>query len=84
MDLRLTSRLALVSGSTAGIGYAIAESLAREGAYVIVNGRSKASVEATLARLRETLRGAVYGFVGDLSTPEARFIVHYRSLDNRL
>jgi NAD(P)-dependent dehydrogenase (short-subunit alcohol dehydrogenase family) len=71
MDLKLNDKLALVSGSTAGIGYAIAESLAREGARVIVNGRSQASVEATLARLRETLRGTVYGFVGDLSTPEA-------------
>ena len=40
VDLKLTGKLALVSGSTAGIGYAIAESLAREGTRVIVNGRS--------------------------------------------
>lgn len=40
MDLQLNNRLALVSGSTAGIGYSIAEALLREGARVIVNGRS--------------------------------------------
>jgi NAD(P)-dependent dehydrogenase (short-subunit alcohol dehydrogenase family) len=71
MDLRLNTKLALVSGSTAGIGYAIAESLAREGAHVIVNGRSKASVETALAKLRETSNTTLYGFAGDLSTAEA-------------
>ena len=40
MDLRLDGKRALVTGSTAGIGYAIAEGLAHEGAEVIVNGRS--------------------------------------------
>ncbi|PYR82598.1 MAG: oxidoreductase, partial [Acidobacteria bacterium] len=40
MDLGLTGKVALVSGSTAGIGYAIAEQLVREGARVIVNGRT--------------------------------------------
>jgi NAD(P)-dependent dehydrogenase (short-subunit alcohol dehydrogenase family) len=40
MDLRLDGKRALVTGSTAGIGYAIAEGLAQEGAEVIVNGRS--------------------------------------------
>ncbi|HET6514244.1 MAG TPA: SDR family oxidoreductase [Thermodesulfovibrionales bacterium] len=70
MDLKLTDKLALVSGSTAGIGYAIAESLAREGASVIVNGRSTASVETALAKLRETFTTKLYGFAGDLSTAE--------------
>ena len=45
MDLQLKNKLALVSGSTAGIGLAIAEALAREGARVIVNGRLQASVD---------------------------------------
>jgi len=70
VDLRLTGKLALVSGSTAGIGYAIAESLAAEGARVIVNGRSEASVEAALAKLRATFSSTVYGFAGNLSTAE--------------
>jgi NAD(P)-dependent dehydrogenase (short-subunit alcohol dehydrogenase family) len=50
MDLKLTKKLALITGSTAGIGYAIAEALAREGARVIVNGRSQTSVEITTVR----------------------------------
>ncbi len=71
MDLKIKNKLALVSGSTAGIGYAIAESLAREGARVIVNGRGKASVDTAVAKLRETGKGTLYGFAGDLSTAEA-------------
>jgi NAD(P)-dependent dehydrogenase (short-subunit alcohol dehydrogenase family) len=71
MDLKLTGKLALVSGSTAGIGYAIAESLAREGAHVIINGRSKDSVEAALARLRGEFNCKLFGFAGDLGTAEA-------------
>ena len=44
MDLQLNDRVALVSGSTAGIGLAIATELAREGARVIVNGRTPPAV----------------------------------------
>ena len=50
MDLKLDGKLALVSGSTAGIGYAIAEGLAREGASVIVNGRAQASVDEAVGQ----------------------------------
>ena len=64
MDLQLKNRLALVSGSTAGIGYAIAEALLREGARVIVNGRTREAVDAAVARLGV---GAV-GFAGDLAS----------------
>ena len=45
MNLQLKNKLALVTGSTAGIGHAIATALAREGARVIVNGRSQAAVD---------------------------------------
>ncbi|WP_428422628.1 SDR family NAD(P)-dependent oxidoreductase [Methylibium sp.] len=70
MDLQLTGKLALVSGSTAGIGFSIAQALAREGAGVIVNGRTQAAVDDAAARLRtESVR--VEGFAGDLSTAEA-------------
>lgn len=73
MDLQLNNRLALVSGSTAGIGYSIAEALLREGARVIVNGRSQASVDAAVARLGA---GAI-GFAGDLATAQAaEAVVH--------
>ncbi len=52
MDLRLDDKLALVTASTGGIGRAIATALAREGARVIVNGRSAASVDAAIADIR--------------------------------
>ncbi|NUO76408.1 MAG: SDR family NAD(P)-dependent oxidoreductase, partial [Lysobacter sp.] len=48
----LSGWTAVVTGSTAGIGYAIAEELARAGAQVVVNGRSQARVDAALASLR--------------------------------
>ena len=51
MDLQLKGKSALVTGSTAGIGYAIAEALASEGADVIVNGRTKDRVDAAVAKL---------------------------------
>ena len=53
MNLHLGNKLALVSGSTKGIGFAIALGLAREGARVIVNGRSQKSVDEALALLRK-------------------------------
>ena len=70
MDLKLTGKLALVSGSTAGIGQAIAAALAAEGAAVIVNGRTQASVDAAVAAMTPGTGGAVLGYAGDLSKPE--------------
>jgi NAD(P)-dependent dehydrogenase (short-subunit alcohol dehydrogenase family) len=67
MDLKLSGKLALVSGSTAGIGFAIAELLAAEGARVIVNGRTPAGVDAALVTLRKRTNKDVIGFAGDLS-----------------
>jgi NAD(P)-dependent dehydrogenase (short-subunit alcohol dehydrogenase family) len=70
MDLQLTGKLALVSGSTAGIGRAIAEALLREGARVIVNGRSEAAVREAAAGLAG-VGGSVLTFAGDLGTAAA-------------
>src|SRR5713226_3110371 len=66
MDLQLKDKLAVVTGSTAGIGYAIAEALAREGARVVVNGRTQAAVSEAVAKIGP---GAL-GFAGDLSSAE--------------
>jgi NAD(P)-dependent dehydrogenase (short-subunit alcohol dehydrogenase family) len=71
MDLNLKGKLALVSGSTAGIGLAIAAALAREGARVIVNGRSQSSVDEAVAKLNSSAGGYVTGFAGDLSMASA-------------
>jgi len=71
MDLQLDGKVALVSGSTAGIGYAIAATLAREGANVIVNGRTQKSVDEAVDRIRADARGKVHGYAGDLSNADA-------------
>lgn len=58
MNLKLENKLALVSGSTAGIGFAIAKALAAEGARVIVNGRSEKRVAEAVAALRAAVPAA--------------------------
>lgn len=68
MDLQLAEKSALVTGSTAGIGYAIAESLAAEGAGVIVNGRTQQRVSAALAKLRKKTGKDAVGLAADLGT----------------
>jgi NAD(P)-dependent dehydrogenase (short-subunit alcohol dehydrogenase family) len=69
LNLQLAGRRALVSGSTAGIGFAIAQALLAEGAAVTINGRTPAGVEAALARLRAAQPGAeVNGVAADLAT----------------
>ena len=71
MDLQINGKLALVSGSTAGIGYAITHRLAAEGADVIVNGRTQAGVDTAVDSIRADATGKVYGFAGDLSRADA-------------
>jgi NAD(P)-dependent dehydrogenase (short-subunit alcohol dehydrogenase family) len=71
MDTKLKNKLALVSGSTAGIGYAIATALAAEGARVIVNGRFQPSVDDAVSKIKSATGGQVEGFAGDLSTAAA-------------
>jgi NAD(P)-dependent dehydrogenase (short-subunit alcohol dehydrogenase family) len=68
MDLQLTDKLALVSGSTKGIGLAIATGLAREGARVIVNGRTGKNILPAHAHIREAVpKAQLESFAGDLS-----------------
>lgn len=69
MDLGIAGKTALVTGSTAGIGFAIARSLAHEGAKIILNGRSAGRVDAARAELLRDLPDAVVeGIVADLGT----------------
>ena len=68
MDLKLTGKIALITGSTAGIGFAIAELLASEGAHVYVNGRTQGRVDAAMAAIRShAATPKVDGIVADFS-----------------
>lgn len=72
MDLKLENKLALVSGSSKGIGFAIAQALAQEGARVILNGRTEASVATARTQLLALLPQAKFeSFAGDLATAAA-------------
>lgn len=69
MKLNLENKTALITGSTKGIGFAIAMQLAAEGARVIVNGRSDSAVAAAVEQIRKEMPEAkIEGFAGDLST----------------
>ena len=71
MDLQLGGKRALVTGSTAGIGFAAAAKLAEEGASVVINGRSEERVEEAVWRARERAPEAeVFGVAADLGTAE--------------
>ncbi|MET0505464.1 MAG: SDR family NAD(P)-dependent oxidoreductase [Luteibacter sp.] len=71
MHIDLTGRKAVVTGSTAGIGRAIAEGLARAGAAVVINGRTQERVDAALRELREAVPNADFiGVRADLATAE--------------
>ena len=77
MNLDLAGKTALVTASTAGIGYAIAEGLAKEGAVVWVNGRTQARVDAALDKIKSAVpKAQVKGVAGDLATAEgARAVI---------
>lgn len=71
MNIDLSGRTAIVTGSTSGIGFAIAQGLAAAGARVVVNGRGAERVEAAVARLRAALPEAdVLGVAADLGTAQ--------------
>jgi NAD(P)-dependent dehydrogenase (short-subunit alcohol dehydrogenase family) len=71
MDLDLKGKIALVTGSTAGIGFAIAQRLAREGAEVIVNGRTEERVREAISKIEKEVSDAkLRGIAADLGTAE--------------
>jgi len=68
MDLQLNGKTAVVTGSTAGIGLAIAALLAREGATVIINGRTQERVDEAIERIG--LKANTRGVAADLARAE--------------
>jgi 3-oxoacyl-[acyl-carrier protein] reductase len=69
MDLNLKNKTALVTGSSRGLGYAVALCLAREGCRVVINSRDEAKVAAAAKTIAEETRCRVIGLAGDVSDP---------------
>lgn len=71
MNLKLTNKTALITGSTKGIGFATAKKLCEEGACVIINGRNQTNVDNALNKIKNEVRNAnIKGIVANLSTKE--------------
>ena len=71
MDLQLKAKTALVTGSTAGIGFAISRALAREGASVVITGRTQERVDDAIENVRREIREVkISGIAADLATPD--------------
>lgn len=68
MDLKLKDKTVLITGSTKGIGLAMAESFAKEGANVWINGRSQASIDTAINELKSRGITGIQGAVGDVGT----------------
>jgi len=84
MDLKLKDKTALITGSTAGIGFAIAERLAREGARVVINGRTQKRVAFAIQQLHKNVPHAkIEGIAADLGHKKgcATLIRHLRDAD---
>lgn len=70
MDLRLKDKIALVTGSSKGLGYATALGLAKEGCKVAVNGRDEERVKQAVEKIKKETNTQVIGLVGDASLPD--------------
>lgn len=70
MDLGLRGSVAIVAASSKGLGRGVAETLAREGALVTINGRDEATLEQTAEKIRSTTGGDVIAIAGDMSEPQ--------------
>ena len=70
MDLGLKDKIALVTGSSRGLGYATARTLAQEGCKVAINGRDAAKIQAVAEKLQKETGAQVIGLAGDVSLPD--------------
>jgi 3-oxoacyl-[acyl-carrier protein] reductase len=71
MDLQLTGKCALVTGSSRGLGYATALGLAKEGCRLVINSRDEAKVSAAALKITGETGAQALGLAGDLTDPDA-------------
>jgi 3-oxoacyl-[acyl-carrier protein] reductase len=77
MDLKLGKKVALITGASKGLGYAIANILAQEGATVVINSRNKERIQNAAQHLTQNTGNKVVGFEGDVTSHEfAETIIH--------
>lgn len=82
MHIKLNGHKAIVTGSTAGIGRAIAEGLARAGAAVVINGRTQKRVDAALREMRTLLPEAeLTGVAADVATAQGSAVLFEQAPD---
>ena len=87
MDLDLKGKIAIVGGASKGLGRAIADELASEGAYLTICSRTEADLNKAANEIREATGTEVFSFAGDLDTPEtitnlvASTVEHFGGLD---
>jgi 3-oxoacyl-[acyl-carrier protein] reductase len=74
MDLGIAGRKAIVCAASAGLGFACALALAREGVDLVVTGRNAEALEAAAARIRQATGVSVRAAAGDITTPEGRAV----------
>jgi 3-oxoacyl-[acyl-carrier protein] reductase len=72
MDLGIAGRRAIVAASSAGLGFACAQSLAREGVHVVINGRDRQRLDDAATKLRAESTASVETVVGDIAAPATR------------
>jgi len=70
MDLKLKDKIALVTGSSRGLGYAAALALAKEGCKVAINGRDEAKIKSVAEKMSKETGSQVVGLAGDVSLPD--------------
>ncbi len=72
MDLGIAGKRAIVAASSAGLGFACAQSLAREGVHVVINGRDRERLDSAATHLRAASTVTVESVVGDIADPATR------------
>src|SRR5262245_59399802 len=81
MELNLTGKIAMISGASRGLGYAVAHALASEGARVSISSSNAASIEAAGRRIREDTGAEVLAMAADVCSAEALSAWHQATLD---